>query len=58
MVARFDLGNGEILVANMTKGLMVHNQGVYARIVGSAKGGIERRLLRGGLFLRSSSWNK
>jgi hypothetical protein len=42
--ARFDLGNGDVLVANVTKDLIVHAEGsIYARALGSVKGGIEHQ---------------
>jgi hypothetical protein len=41
LTARWDLGNGQFFFTNLTKDFIVHNEGVYARAVGSIKGGIE-----------------
>ncbi|GME23662.1 hypothetical protein PENARI_c022G05283 [Neofusicoccum parvum] len=39
--ARFDLGGGQVLVANVTKEYIVHDETVYACAVGAVLGGIE-----------------
>lgn len=41
--ARFNLGNGEVLVANMTNSLLIEDLGggIFTRAIGSVKGGIE-----------------
>lgn len=41
LTAQFDLGAEGVLVANVTKGLIVHNDVVYVRAVGSVNGGIK-----------------
>jgi hypothetical protein len=41
LTARFDLGGGQFLVANLTKEQIVHDEIVYARALGSVTGGIE-----------------
>jgi hypothetical protein len=41
LTARFDLGGGQVLVANLTKESVVHDETVYARALGSVTGGIE-----------------
>jgi hypothetical protein len=41
LTARFDLGGGQVLVANLTKEQIVHDEIVYARALGSVTGGIE-----------------
>ena len=39
--ARFNLANGEVLVANMTKRIVVLDEVVHHRVNGVVKGGIE-----------------
>ncbi|GMG36549.1 unnamed protein product [Aspergillus oryzae] len=41
LTARFDLGGGQAFVANLTKEVIIHDQIVYARALGSVTGGIE-----------------
>jgi hypothetical protein len=41
LTARFDLGGGQVLVANLTKEEIVHHETVYDRALGSVTGGIE-----------------
>ncbi|KAF7593580.1 hypothetical protein BBP40_011200 [Aspergillus hancockii] len=40
LTARFDLGGGQVFVANLIKESIIHDQIVYARALGSVTGGI------------------
>jgi hypothetical protein len=41
LTARFDLGGGQVFVANLTKKVIVHEGIVYARALGSVTGGTD-----------------
>ncbi|RAK97871.1 uncharacterized protein BO80DRAFT_363014 [Aspergillus ibericus CBS 121593] len=40
LTANFDLGGGQVFAVNLTKEVIVHNEVVYARALGSVTGGI------------------
>lgn len=41
VVSRFEFGNSEILVVNVTKEFITYDKAVYTRAVGGARGAIE-----------------
>jgi hypothetical protein len=43
LMARFDLGGGQVFAFNLTKEAIVHDEVVYARALGSVTGGIENQ---------------